>query len=460
MDPRTNSPIINEYRRRTPGSEKLAAQALGSFPSGITHDSRYTTPYGIYVENGLRSRKWDVDGNEYVDYFGGHGAMLLGHREPTVEKAVAEALTHGTHFGSSHIGEIAWAACVQRMVPSAERVRFTSSGTEATHIALRLARAFTGRAKLLRFRTHFHGWHDHMAFGVADHFDGTPGPGVLKEISDEVVLADPGDIDGVAEILENDKGIAAVMLEPTGASNGMVPVTKGFLEALRELTTKHGALLMFDEVVTGFRVSPGGAQAHFGVTPDLTSLAKILSGGMPGGAVVGRKEILDWLDFQVAAEKGFEKIPHPGTYNANPISAAAGRAALEIIETGDACAKANGFGARVRERLNDLFIKRDLGWVAYGQFSEFHLFLNPQSAAIDPANFDPLSMPFGELKAKPKPIANKLRLALLAHGVDIMGSCTGIISATHDDADLEKTLDAFDQSITMLKAEETLPRLR
>ncbi len=455
MDQRTNSPIVNEYILRTPNSAALARDAGTRLPSGIAHDARYTTPYGIFVERAEASRKWDVDGHDYVDYFGGHGALLLGHAHPEVEAAVVSALKNGTHFGSNHPGEVAWAEIVQRLVPSAERVRFTASGTEATHMALRLARAYTGRHKLLRFRTHFHGWHDHMAFGVSDHFDGSPGPGVLPQVSGEVVLVDPGDTDQVAAALKADPEIAAVILEPTGSACGMVPIRPEFLTALRELTAAHGSLLIFDEVVTGFRVAPGGAQALYGITPDLTTLAKILAGGLPGGAVVGTKAILDRLDFEVAAAEGFEKIHHPGTYNANPVSAAAGNAALAIVEGGAPCEAASNFGDRLRGRLNEVFASHDLAWAAYGEHSTFHIFMNPAARPIDPLAFDPYAVPFAELRARP--LGNKTRLAMLIHGVDVTASGGGNISCTHGDSDLERTVEAYDQAIAMLKAEEQLP---
>ena len=175
----TNSPVIAAYRAATPGSAANALRAAELFPSGITHDSRYIEPYGLYITRAQGPRKWDVDGRCYVDYFGGHGALLLGHNHPKVLAAIHAALDRGTHFGACHELEVRWAQLVCQMVPSAECVRFTSSGTEATLMALRLARAYTGRSKLLRFRGHFHGWHDHMTSGHTTHFDGTATSGVI-----------------------------------------------------------------------------------------------------------------------------------------------------------------------------------------------------------------------------------------------------------------------------------------
>jgi glutamate-1-semialdehyde 2,1-aminomutase len=455
LDP-SNSPIIAAYREKTPASARLAAEAAAVFPSGITHDSRHLRPHGIYVDRAEGARKWDADGNEYLDYFGGHGALLLGHNHPKVLAAIRDALAHGTHFGSSHALELRWGQLVQRLVPAAERIRFTSSGTEATHLALRLARAHTGKRRFLRFKTHFHGWHDHVVSGYNAHFDGSPTPGVLPEVAEMAVPLHPWDIDQVRTVLEGDHDIAAAILEPTGASFGMVPTRPEFLTALRELTAAHGVVLIFDEVVTGFRVAPGGAQAHFGVTPDLTTLAKILAGGLPGGAVVGRKEILERIDFEAAESSGRERIQHQGTYNANPVSAAAGLAALEIIAEGEACEKANAYAAALRPRLNEVLEDEGVPWAAYGSFSAFHLFTNPSNREVKPTAFDPFDHPIEDLRGNRPGIAAKLRMAMLLGGVDITGWPGGTNSAVHGDEDLERTVGAFREALGMLRREGEL----
>src|SRR5579872_1580861 len=218
---RSNSRIAAAWRARTPASAALAEQAARLLPSGIAHDARQQDPYGPFIERAQGAHKWDVDGNRYVDFFGGHGAMILGHAHPVVTARMAEVAARGTQFGANHPLEVRWAAQIQRMVASAERVRFTSSGTEATLMAVRLARAFTGRAQLLRFKGHFHGWHDHMAGGVANHFDGTPTPGVLAGVAEGVVLCPPGDIAAMERLLASGT-IAAAIIEPTGASFGQV----------------------------------------------------------------------------------------------------------------------------------------------------------------------------------------------------------------------------------------------
>ena len=450
----TNSPIIAAYRAATPGSAADFEKARRLFPSGLTHDSRYIEPYGLYIARAKGPRKWDVDGNEYVDYFGGHGALLLGHCHPKVVAAVHEQIERGTHYGASHELEIAWAEWIMKLIPTAERVRFTSSGTEATLMALRLARAFTGKTKLIRFKHHFHGWHDHMTSGYANHFDGSPTTGVLPGVAGNVLLAEQNDVEGLARLLDEHDDIAAAILEPTGAHGARLPIDPAFPTALRELTRQHGVLLIFDEVVTGFRVAPGGAQSVYGIRPDLTTLAKIVAGGLPGAAVTGRKDILDLLDFGVTKAADREKIAHQGTFNANPLSAAAGIAALKVVGTSDACARANRYGETLRWRLNEVFEEEHVPWAAYGTFSMLQIFTNPDRVAVTPTSFDPLAQPVESLTGKSQAgLVQKFRLAMMVNGVDFNGSPGGLVSATHGEAELEDTVAALRKSIRMLKQE-------
>ena len=447
----SNSQIIGAYREKTPGSEKLSMEANDVLPSGIAHDSRYLKPYALYIDKAQGPHKWDVDGNRYVDYFGGHGALLLGHCHPEVTEAVQNSLAACTQFGANHPKEVEWANQVIKMVPSVERVRFTSSGTEATLMALRLARSFTGKTKFIRFKTHFHGWHDHMTTGYANHFDGTATTGVLDNIANNVVLVSPQDISEIQEVIANDDDIAAVIVEPTGSSFGMVPMGEEFLSSVREITAANGILLVFDEVVTGFRCSPGGAQEAYGITPDLTTMAKILAGGLPGGAVGGRKEILEELDFEKTAERGREKIQHPGTFNANPVSATAGITALKIIEKTDACKTANESAAWLRSRFNEILEDRNVPWAAYGTFSGVHIFMNKSGMSLKPSSFDAASVSYTELKNKDPQVVTKLRLAMAINGVDFNNSPGAQLSATHTKEDLEFTADAFSEALDMLR---------
>jgi glutamate-1-semialdehyde 2,1-aminomutase len=452
-----NATLSEAYQALTPKSAELARKARALLPSGIAHDGRHFDPYPIYVQRALGPVKWDVDGNRYVDYFGGHGALILGHNHPAVTAAVHAALDNGTHFGACHEAEVRWAELIIGMVPSAERVRFTSSGTEATLMALRLARAYTRRPKLVRFRGHFHGWQDHMTSGHTNHFDGTPTSGVVGGVAENVLLCDPNDVEGVTRLFNDHKDIAAVILEPTGANFGKMPILPSFLAVLRDLTRQAGSVLIFDEVVTGFRVSPGGVQAAVGITPDLTTLAKVMAGGLPGGAVAGRKDIMDWLDFEVSTAAGVEKVAHQGTFNANPVSAAAGIATLEILAATDACARANAYGEELRARMNAVLEEEQVNWAVYGSYSGIHIYTNPAGVLLSPNRFDAMAfIPAMLGKVLGGGINGHVRMGLLVNGVDMNSGPSGYISAMHGEEEMATTVEAFRATVRALRREGTI----
>jgi len=451
------SRIIEQYRRKTPTSARLAERARGVFPSGITHDVRYTEPHGVYVTHAKAMHKWDVDGNEYVDYPGGHGALLLGHNHPAVLAAVQEQLPKGTHYGACHELELRWGELLQQIVPCAEKVRLTNSGTEATLLALRVARAFTGKQKVLRFLGHFHGWHDHAAFGFSSHFDGTPTPGVLPEIADNVVLAPPWDWEATKRILETHDDIGTAMIETPGSTWGQVPITRAFLEKLRKATAERGIVLIFDEVISGFRSAPGGIQEAWGVVPDLTALGKIVAGGMHGAALVGRADIMERMDFRCAAAEQREKVFHMGTYNAMPATCAAAIATLEIIRSTDACQRAISYGRSLQDALNRVFAEEGVNWISYGLFGGFHVFLNPNKLKTSREEIESGRFDHPTLRAPVRPVLSmKLRVGVLLHGVDIQPWPGAPISAAHTSEDRERTADAFRQTIRMLREEKEL----
>ena len=417
-----DSKLYQDYVAKTPTSALRFRRARELFPSGVTHYVRHLRPHPLFVSHAKGSRKWDVDGNEYVDYFGGHGALILGHGHPAIVEAVQQQMARGTHYGAEHDLEIEWATLIREMVPSAETLRFTSSGTEATHLALRLARAHTGKPKLIRFAGHFHGWHDHVAFGA-------PGPGVsppagiLKEIIEQVIVVEPNDAGRVERIMQERDDIAALMLEPTGASFGRVPTGGETLRRLRDIATRHGVVLIFDEVVTGFRVSPGGAQSFYGVTPDLTALAKVVAGGLPGALVAGRSDIFSSMDFGGNDQKTVDPaVPHQGTFNASPLSAAAGVAALKLLKDGTAIAAANETAAKIRDGMNAVLLKLGASWCVYGEFSAIHIFTNPQRESITPRDILDGRVHWKTLKSGATPeLVHKIRLGFLCQGVDVNG---------------------------------------
>ncbi|MGE3857447.1 MAG: aspartate aminotransferase family protein [Dehalococcoidia bacterium] len=444
--------ILETYEALHRGSRALAARAATVFPSGVTHDARAFSPFPIYVTHAAGPRKWDVDGNEYVDFIGGHGALLLGHNRPEVMSAVEEALKRGTHFGASHEAEIAWGQQVIDMVPCAERVRFTSSGTEATMMSLRLARAYTGREKVVKLEEHFHGWHD-LVVGRLGPDEARPhSVGVPTGFYDALTIVPPGDVAALEQALAG-RDVAAVILEPTGAHWGTHPLAPSYLHELRRLTRETGTLMIMDEVITGFRMAPGGASERYGVTPDLTSLAKIVAGGMPGGCVAGREEIVNYLEMREADAdwNAEQRVSHQGTFNANPVSAAAGLAALKIIAEQDDCARADATSAAIVHGVNDLFARESVPGSAWAVSSMWHMNLGWDAPRPADVEWDSEVEPHGIAPHLMRPF----RQALYNPGVDLMGN-GGMVSSSHGEREVADTVRAVAAAVADLRGEGLL----
>jgi glutamate-1-semialdehyde 2,1-aminomutase len=418
------------------------------FPNGVTHDLRYLEPFPIYVDRAAGSLKWDLDGHELIDWWSGHGALLLGHSHPAVVQAVQRQMTWATHPGACHELELAWGELVQRLVPSAERMRFVASGTEATLMALRLARIHTGKPKVLKFAGHFHGWHDSVIPGEDACRADEDVPGVPPAIQEQTVVVPPNDIKIVEEMLAKQPDIGAVILEPTGGHFGVVPIRGSFLRDLRDLTERRGVVLIFDEVVTGFRVHPGGAQGYYGVKPDLTTLAKVLAGGLPGGCLAGRAEILAHLELR----SGKPKMKHPGTFNANPLSASAGIATLDIVARGEVTRQANEVGRQLRHSLNGLFAELNVDWVCYGEFSRWNILTGYRGPRPTSDDFVPYGGDPARLEASaPRALVHAFRCSMLLQGVDPMGM-RGITTATHTEEQIDRTVEAVRATVEALAA--------
>lgn len=287
--------IEREYVLAHPQSARLFATQKAVVPGGITHTSRNFQPFPLFISAVSGSRKVDVDGHEYIDYWMGHGANLLGHGHPRVLHAISEQLSRGLHAGGENELALELAQLICELVPSAEQVRFCASGGEATQMAIRLARAFTGKDGVIKFEYHYHGWHDAVAFGIQPPFDIDWSAGLPRSAARNTMVAPFNDIAAVRSLLDQSQAIACIILEPAGAYNDTIPVDPGYLAALRAIASERNVVLIFDEVVTGFRYAPGGAQQYFGVTPDVTALGKVVGGGLPMGAVVGRADIMELL---------------------------------------------------------------------------------------------------------------------------------------------------------------------
>ncbi len=441
--------ILETFEAMHQGSRRLAERGRGLFPSGVTHDTRAFAPWPIYVERAQGGRKWDIDGNEYVDYIGGHGALLLGHGRTEVVEAAREVMGLGTHFGSSHHWEVEWAEQVLAMVPCAERVRFTSSGTEATMMALRLARAYTGRERVVKLVDHFHGWHD-LVVGRLREDDAHPhSPGVPEGFYDSLTVLPPGDVGALEETLAR-RDVAAVILEPTGAHWGTHPLSPEYLHAVRRATGETGTIFIMDEVITGFRMAPGGASERYRVTPDLSTHAKILAGGLPGGCVTGREEVVSMLEIREEDIEwnARERVAHQGTFNANPVSAAAGIAALRLIAAGGEVERADASAAALVRGVNRVCDELSVPGSAWAVSSMWHLNLGYAAPRPTDVEWDALEEPRGVTPALERP----LKWALFNHGVDLMGT-GGMVSSAHTAEDIARTVDAFRSAIGDLRAE-------
>jgi glutamate-1-semialdehyde 2,1-aminomutase len=434
--------LESRYRELYPRSAALYESALTHFPSGVTHDGRFMQPFPIAVEHAAGAYKWDVDGNRLIDYWQGHGALLLGHSHPAIVAAVQQQVERGTHLGSNHALEIAWAEAIKRCAPWIERLRFTASGTEATLLALRLARAWTGKPVVIRFAGHFHGWHDLIA---PDAPDAAP-PGILSQLRDNLLVL-PASLQRLAEALESRDDVAAVVLEPSGASYGTQPLPDSFVRDARALTHDHDVLLICDEVVTGFRVAPGGVQERAGVVADLTAFAKIVAGGLPGGAVGGRADLMSQLAFGDESWNRERKIIHQGTFNANPLSAAAGIAALQIAQSGEPQRQAAAMAQRLRDGCNEVLRRRELaGSAVYGDSSIAHWLLGADESS--PPGELPPDVPLPVLKrGGDARLMARFRLAMINHGVDLMRGRSAFVSAAHTPADIDATIAAFDAAL-------------
>jgi glutamate-1-semialdehyde 2,1-aminomutase len=432
--------LVETYREKHPASAGLHQRARDVFAGdGATAFVRMLDPYRPYITHAKGSKKWDVDGNEYIDYVMGHGALLLGHSHPAIVAAVQEQVAKGVHFGDNHLLEVELAERIKSLLPSAERVAFFSCGQEANLMAIRISRIFTGRRKILRFVENFHGWADEVAWPPT-------APGV---VADAVTIV-PYDLDRVEEELATEQ-YAIVMTEGGGAHmSGQVPIDTDFVQALPDLVHKYGSVWHMDEVVTGFRDTVGGFQTLVGVKPDLTSLGKIIGGGLGIGALAGRADIME--PFSATAPDD-ARVRHSGTWNANPLTCAAGLAACEIYRTGEPQKRANELAAQFRQGANRALRQKGVEAWLYGR-SVTHIYFGP----IDFEPPDGASPPTRDVEKIVGMVPAKVRVGhhLLQRGVAILGGWLFVFSAAHDEEDVAKTLTAFSDSIDAMLVEGAL----
>ncbi|MEX1158094.1 MAG: aminotransferase class III-fold pyridoxal phosphate-dependent enzyme [Thermomicrobiales bacterium] len=437
--------VVADFIAEHPGSAKHHEQAVTRFASGVTHDGRYAEPFQICVDHADGAYKWDVDGNRYVDFVTGHGSLILGHGHPDILEAVSSQLLRGTHLGANHALELEWANRICAIVPGAELVRFVASGTEAGMLAIRIARAWTGRTRIVQFADHFHGWSD-TTFGA----HGMPGiPAVLQSTASVIPSGDLNALNAAVA----DETAAAVIIETSHPGFFTLPDPGAFLRSVREATERTGTLLIVDEVVSGFRWAPGGAQEQYGAHGDITMLAKILAGGLPGGAVTGRADVMSVLSFNPEERQGRPKLTHPGTYNANPLSAAAGIACLEHVANPEVQARATASAAAIRSGLNAALRREGIPGCAYGDASMFRVVLGGEELPPETDLRAPLPGVPMSREGMPGDLAKLFYLSMLQQGIALFGG-RGITSIAHSADDVTATVVAFAESLSRLHVRE------
>jgi len=420
-----------EYVSKTRKSSALYERAKKVLPAGVSYGIRYFEPYPFYTARAKGSKLYDVDGNKYIDFWLGHTALILGHSPPAIVKAVKSQLEDGTHYGTSHELEIKLAEQVAKMVPSAEMVRFTNSGTEANMYATRLARSYTGKSKIAKFEGGWHGGYDALHVGVKYPFNIPESAGLTAGTLQDTIVLPFNDLEGVKEKLKNEE-VASIIIEPVLGAGGGIPAEKEFLKGLREFCDEKGILLIFDEVITGFRLAPGGAQQCYGVASDITVFGKILGGGFPIGALCGCREIMERLDPRVYERPHYSF--HGGTFTANPITMTAGLATLKILEDGQCISQLNKLGAEIRVQLKEVFEANGIDVQVTGVSSLFGMNFTKEDVKSANAFF----------KADRKKLVD-YHLRLIANGVFFLPTHIGALSTAHSKADVEKLLSETEE---------------
>lgn len=433
--------VLQEYLAKTAKSRALYERARYCLPGGNSRSTIFFNPYPPYVVRGQGCRIWDVDGTERIDFLNNYTSLILGHAHPRVVDAVTRQAQNGTAFASPTELEVRLAEIIGERVPSVERMRFTNSGTEATMFALRAARAFTGREKIAKFEGGFHGTHEHASVSVHPAPDAAgpsqspravpDGPGIPGRVVEGVVILPFNDPAGVEEVLaRHGQEIAAVIAEPVMGAAGIIPPKNGFLGSLREVTRRHGILLILDEIIC-FRLSYRGAQGYYGLTPDLTTFGKIIGGGLPVGGFGGRADIMEQFDPRRPG-----RIGHGGTFNANPMTMAAGIATLEAL-TPEVFDRLEAMAKELAERLRALFGRRNVpGRVTQvGSLFNIHFTRDEvwdfRGAQTFDANF-----------------LQRVYLGLLNHGVFLAPRGMACLSTPMGQAELDAFLSAMDAALT------------
>ena len=418
-------------------SKELYERAKKLIPGGVNSPVRAFEPYPFFVNKAKGSRLYSVDGRVYVDYCMAYGALILGHAHDEIVNAVKMQLDNGTVYGTPTELEVKFAELIHELYPSMEMLRLVNSGTEATMHAVRIARGFTGRKKLVKFEGCFHGSHDSVLVkaGSGAAWFGTPSSlGVPEETARNTIVLPYNSFETLEETFKREgHEIAAVIIEPVIANSGLILPARGYLEFLRKLTSDYGVVLIFDEIVTGFRISLGGAQEYYNVKPDMTTLGKILGGGFPIAAFGGRKDIMEKLS-------PLGGVYQAGTFSGNPISVSAGYSTIQYLirNRSEIYPKIEGNCEKLAEALADLSRSYKLAVQVHNLASMFQIFFSPQPVKD-----------YATVKLSDTRRFYAYFTALLKNGVFIPPSQfeTCFLSLAHSDEDLEMTVEAFDKAL-------------
>lgn len=442
--PQVRASMEAQYRKRTPKSEALSVTAKRVMPGGDTRTNTFFLPYPLFIESGDGCRILDADGNAYLDFLANYTSMIHGHAHPKIVERVTQQLSRGTAFASPLESQIQLATAICSRVSSIERVRFCNSGTEATMNAIRAAKAFTGRNKIIKMEGGYHGSHDAASVSVAPPLERV-GPnssphsvpdleGLFRGVLEDVLVVPFNDIEAASQIIErNASDLAAVIVEPMLGSGGGIPATPEFLRTLRVATRSTGALLIFDEIIT-FRLSFGGAQEIYGITPDLTTLGKIIGGGFPVGAFGGNAEVMALFD------PSRRRLFQGGTFNGNAISMVAGLATLEMLTRGE-ITRINALGDKLRQGLSKALADSNVPGEVLGAGSLLQVHMG-QGSITD----------YRSAARGLKELVPLLHLALLNRGIFTSTRNSLCISTPMIEVDVDQAVRAFKDSLSDLSA--------
>jgi glutamate-1-semialdehyde 2,1-aminomutase len=436
---------VSSYLKKTPGSAKLFARAAMVMPGGVSHGLRFFPPYPLYIEKAHGARIWDVDGNEYIDLWMGHYAHILGHCPEVTTKKIVEYAARGAHWGIVHPYEVEFAEVLCRIIPCAEKVRFGVSGTEATMYAVRLARAYTGRKVVLKVRGGWHGANTDLAVAIHVPMDEPESAGLLPCVTEFTRTFSFNDDKGTAEAISYfGKNLAAVIIE--GVGQLFIPPKDGYLQMIRRETSKVGAILIFDEVITGFRLGLQGAQGRYGVIPDLATFGKVAGGGMNLGLVAGKKEIMELSAPLLPKGKGV--LMGGGTFSCMPPAMVAGLSMVGYLEEHEkeVYPSLEAKGERVRRGIEDAFRSQGIHALCFGVGSLFTTCF-PKTKDVSITNNEEAEI-YSDAS-----LEREFHLRMLNKGVYTVNG-GGAISTAHTNGDIEKIIAAAAETAAEMAARQ------